>query len=368
MKRLAAASVAVLLAVPAAAQVAREARDGPTTDRGAVFVEKVRDSVRVEFFADRDAVPIVDPVKAVLAVEAPPWILVSFPRVVGEIGSFKLLREEKAGPFTVPSEGTRLVRNERRYYLDPNEAGETEIRALTLNLLDGRAVPSIACVYLNECRQADPNLNRTAASDFLRIGPLPIEVTTVLPPDADFTEPKDILGPVPLPPPPPVPIDWQPILLAAAAAAALAGGALWLWKRRRLGLPARPVPMESAHAMALAALGRLDVRGLDSPEKIEAFYVRVSAILRRYLDWRFDLRAPERTTEEVLRETARRTAVAAHGRMLGLFLGFCDRVKFARHRPGAAEPATALANAIGFVRDTADAAARVPAARAAEVA
>lgn len=349
-------------------QVAREARDGPTADKGAVFVEKIEGDVRVSFSVDRDAVPIVDSVKAVLAVEAPPWILVSFPRVVGEIGSFRLLREEKAGPFAMPGGGARIVRNERRYYLDPTEAGETEVRALTLNLLDGRAVPSIACVYLNECRTEAPPANRAAATDFVRIGPLPLEVTSVLPPDADFTEPKDILGPVPLPPPPPAPVPWRPILAAAAAAALLAAAGVWLWRLRRRGAAAQRVPMAAAHALALAALERLDAGGLDTPEKIDAFYVRVSRILRRYLDWRFGLRAAQRTTEEVLREAAAREAVAGHRSALGAFLAACDRVKFARHRPESDEASAALANATGFVRDTADAAVRVPAMRAAEVA
>ena len=369
MTRRAAPLLALCLAAaPAAAQVAREARDGPTTDPGAVSVEKTLGPVRVAFSVDRDTVPVVDTVKAVLAVEAPPWILVSFPRVVGEIGGFRLLREEKAGPFTVAGGGDRLVRNERRYFLDPEEAGAVEIRALTLNILDGREVPSIACVYLNECRTAAPVTDRAAATDFLRIGPLPVEVTSVLPPDADFTEPKDILGPVPLPPPPPSPLPWREILAAAAAAVLAAAAGVLLWRRRgRIGA-ARAAPMESAHAMALAALARLDASGLDTQEKLDAFYVRVSRVLRRYLDWRFGLRAAERTTEEALREAAAREEIAGHGGALRAFLGACDRVKFARHRPGAEEPAAALANAAGFVRDTADPAARVPAARAAEIA
>lgn len=354
----------------ASAQVAREARDGPTQGRGEAAVERTVEplSVRAVFSVDRAVVPIVDDVRAVLAVEAPPWILVTFPRVVGEIGAFRLMREEKAGPFPVPSErGERLVRNERRYRLDPTEAGEMEIRAVTLNLLDGRTVPSIACVYLNECRGADPGDARAAATEFLRIGPLPVEVTSVLPPDADFTKPKGILGPVPLPPPPPAPFDWGPLLAAGAAAFALAAAAFALFRLRRRGGRARSPAMAAAHAMALDALRRLDASGLDTPEKVAAFYTRVSAILRHYLDWRFGLRAPERTTEEVLREAAAGRATAGHGAVLGAFLGLCDRVKFARHRPGPGAPAAALASAVGFVRETADAAALAPAARAAEV-
>ena len=369
MKRAALVALALAAAPDAAfSQVAREARDGPTLDTGAVFVEEARGPVRVTFSADRDEVPIVDRVKAVLAVEAPPWFLVSFPRVVGEIGSFRLLREEKAGPFTMPGGGERIIRNERRYYLDPTEAGETEIRALTLNVLDGRTVPSIACVYLNECRTAAPLPNRAAATDFVRIGPLPLEVTSVLPPDADFTDPKDILGPVPLPPPPPAPVPWRAILAAAAAAALLAAAGFGIWRLRRRGGAAAAVPMAAAHALALAALGGLDAGRLDTPEKVDLFYVRVSRVLRRYLDWRFGLRAAQRTTEEVLREASARETVAGYGGALGAFLASCDRVKFARHRPGEGEPSTALENAVGFVRDTADASIRVPAARAAEVA
>ena len=61
---------------------------------------------------------------------------------------------------------------------------------------------------------------------------------------------------------------------------------------------------------------------------------RVSDILRHYIEDRFELRAPERTTEEFLFEI-RDTGVLSqdHTKSLAEFLTHCDLVKFAKHSP-----------------------------------
>jgi hypothetical protein len=76
-------------------------------------------------------------------------------------------------------------------------------------------------------------------------------------------------------------------------------------------------------------------------------------IVRRYLEDRFALRAPELTTEEFLSE-ARRAAdlTPAHRDQLTSFLEGCDRVKFAGYRPDADESLATLRAARAFVEDT----------------
>ena len=54
--------------------------------------------------------------------------------------------------------------------------------------------------------------------------------------------------------------------------------------------------------MARQALARLDELDLLGKGDLEGYFVYLSAILREFVERRFGLRAPERTTEEFLRE------------------------------------------------------------------
>jgi len=353
----------------AAAQVAEPISDGPSLAPGEVFFETNIENVRMTISSDRAAVPIVDQFTVIISVEAPPWFLVSFPRIVDEFGPFNVLKQQKAGPFTTNVDGKRIERNERRYVLDPKDPGEHSIPPLIVSVLDGSKVPSIACVYLEECRDERTADNWVAPTHFLRTKRMPIEVTSVLPPDADIGAPKDIMPPVDLPPPPPKEIPWQTIGMGAAGALLLA--AIVLLARRLSGREprAKPVPMRPAHELALAALKRLESMRVEAPEQVDAFYVRLSVILRRYLDWRFDVRAPERTTEEILAAAQSGDGpIAGRRDLLGAFLAACDRVKFGRARPAGEDRGDMLGTARRFVEETADAGVRVPEARAVEVA
>jgi hypothetical protein len=64
------------------------------------------------------------------------------------------------------------------------------------------------------------------------------------------------------------------------------------------------------------------------------FCILVSDTIRFYLEERFDFRAPERTTEEFLRELGGTNLLAAEQKeSLGKFLESCDLVKFAKYEP-----------------------------------
>jgi hypothetical protein len=68
--------------------------------------------------------------------------------------------------------------------------------------------------------------------------------------------------------------------------------------------------------------------------KIKEFYERISSILRHYIEHRFDLRAPERTTEEFLAELKYTEVLSVSDKeSLEEFLTHCDLVKFAKHSP-----------------------------------
>jgi hypothetical protein len=138
------------------------------------------------------------------------------------------------------------------------------------------------------------------------------------------------------------------------SAGLLAG--VWWWYRQRQRATAVPLQQRPAHLLALAALGRLQRQDLIGQERIEEFYVRVSTILRRYIEWRFGLRAPEQTTEEFLvAALATGGLIVAHRDLLEAFLQHCDLVKFARYRPLPHAMEETFESAKTFVEQTADA-------------
>lgn len=163
-----------------------------------------------------------------------------------------------------------------------------------------------------------------------------------------------------LPPDPPMeplapPAPWPRWLWVLPLVALLALGAAWLLRRHLLrpGPAAPPPPPVPPHLVALTALEALWARGHHERGEAEPFYVALSAIVRRYLEDRFGLRAPERTTDEFLREMAADLRLAAgHRELTAAFLTQADLVKFARVVPGAEAMRAAYDAAGRLVRET----------------
>ena len=164
---------------------------------------------------------------------------------------------------------------------------------------------------------------------------------------ADVEEPSPLLASSePMPWLWPVAIALAAMLLGCVAFAALRG-------RRRLVL--LPVPKEPAHLRALRELALLRAAPRRTAAQVDAYYVGISHVLRVYLEERFSLRAPERTTEEFLAEVERGGPLsAAHCIVLKQFLSQCDLVKFALHSPTEAQHMEAMAIAETFVMATQD--------------
>ncbi len=160
---------------------------------------------------------------------------------------------------------------------------------------------------------------------------------------------RDIKGPVRWPGVFPRWLIGLALVAALAVATAILLSRFLSKPRTFLTYPPPPLP----HDVALSALRDLIGKGWIEQENVEPFYVELSSIVRRYLEDRFNLRAPERTTEEFIREAASsRRLVAEHQRLTEDFLEQSDLVKFARHRPGQPEMKAAYGSAERLVKET----------------
>jgi hypothetical protein len=122
------------------------------------------------------------------------------------------------------------------------------------------------------------------------------------------------------------------------------------WKRREKPVASRPAaPVVAADEEAYGALDALAAENSMAPKQ---FYFRLSAILRRYVERRFDFPAAEMTTEELL---PRMDQLPLDPTLAGQFKSFCryaDPVKFAGVAARQDRPAHDLAFARDFVRQT----------------
>jgi hypothetical protein len=177
--------------------------------------------------------------------------------------------------------------------------------------------------------------------------PIPVNVTTeVYRPD--LSELRDIAPPEELPPAPSwgIPLSWS--ALAIVLLLLLLSG--WALMRRRGPRDSLLSPGDWAARELQAIVLPKNVTDRD----IEYFYTRLSDVLRKYVELRYHIPAPEQTTAEFL-ETLRRSPELQQEQQAVLcdFLERCDLVKFARAQPSAEECRTAAELARTFVEQTA---------------
>ena len=269
---------------------------------------------RLELTLDRSSLTTAESAVLRLAVEAEEGASVAFPDSEGGFGDFAVVRQEEVSERLL--DGGRVERV-REYVLQPFLPGEYELPSLTVTLNDSESISSEALTIPVESVLQDP-----AAANLL-----------------DIAEPLDM----------PVPWWWWALgtlLLAVAACAAW-----WWWRRRRekLSTP-RLVP---PHEIALAALDALLAEGLLAGGAVEVFYLRLSDIVRHYIEDQFSLRAPEQTTEEFLAAMSRGPHIRRdHQTLLRDFLQRADMVKFAKFVPAAEETGGAVEAARLFIEQS----------------
>jgi hypothetical protein len=273
--------------------------------------------VHVRVALDPPSLPFHKQAVFTIEIDAPEGLEVDVGEMVGRFGGLN----------AVPGESASVIKNGRRYstityVIDPIRPGDYAVEPVTATWGDnGKATVPSPGVHVRD------------------LTPEEVAQISTFEPNA---------GPIVLKPP-----FWQRwlfwvallVLLVAAAA-----GTVQFWRRRGRRVVA---PQAPAWETAYARLRELDQRRLPESGQWEPYYVDLTSILRDYIEDRFSLHAPERTTQEFLSEAAGSGCLTENQqRMLALFLRHCDRVKFARYEPTLAEMERSFSAVLDFVDET----------------
>ena len=264
-----------------------------------------RGPLTVHVRADKATITIAETVLLELEAAIEPGYEVRMPKVDKVLESFGIVDWDNLGDKLDPN--NRVV-STYRYRLEPFLSGTYPIPAFTFEFYDANS-------------PEDKKYELTTE-------PIDIEVTSLLGEQRAELKIDDIEDVLEMPRQASYTWVWALGVVAVAAAAGL-----WLYLRGKRVKELVRI-FKPAHEMAYERLRALVTEDLVGAGRIKEFYERISDILRHYIEHRFSLRAPERTTEEFLAELANTEVLpAAEKQRLGEFLKHCDLVKFAKHNP-----------------------------------
>jgi hypothetical protein len=273
---------------------------------GQFEVDKVyeRGPVTVHVRLDKTKLSIADTLLLQFEAMLQPGYKIEMPKVDKVLENFGIVDWDILGE---KLDAKNNVVTTYQYRLEPFLSGSYEIPAFTFEFRDVN----------------DPNATHELTSE-----PIAVEVTSLLGDQRAKLVIEDIEGVVEMPR---QARRWWLLGLAAIVLATVPAGWLFLCGRRARQLVRIFKP---AHEVAYARLKALIALNLVEQGRIKEFYERISGILRHYIEDRFDLHAPERTTEEFLAELRGAELFASSDKqVLEEFLTHCDLVKFAKHEP-----------------------------------
>ncbi len=263
-----------------------------------------------------------DLVEMDVRVESQPNIEIKPPAFGQAVGDF-LIRDYSERPAEAGAGNSRRF----HYQLEPAHAGKHLIRSVSVEFVDRR-----------------PDSERRGEPALIETDPLELDVTSEL---GDGTPRLADLEP--MLPPRPVPVTLAIGWLVAAVLGVLLAILVIAALGRRQHRPVEP-RRRTAEEIAQAALALLLAENLPARGLVKEFYLRLTGIVRQYVEHTTGIRAPEQTTEEFLRDMRSRAAFPPERSVrLAEFLEAADLVKYAGQQPEEGQLDQAIARAHEFV-------------------
>jgi hypothetical protein len=263
-----------------------------------------------------------DLVEMDVTVESAPGVAIKPPAFGQAVGDF-LIRDYNERP----SEAGDGNRRRFHYQLEPAHAGKHLIRSVSVEFVDNRA-----------------SAEGKGEASLIETDPLEVNVTSEL-----GNETPSLAKLEPMLPPSPVrragTIGWMVV-----AGAAILGAIAALVALRRRKRPPVESRRQTAEEIAHAALERLLAEDLPGRGFIKEFYLRLTGIVRQYVEDTTGIRAPDQTTEEFLRDMRSRAEFPPErSARLAEFLEAADLIKYAGQEPAEGQIEQAIVRAHEFV-------------------
>ena len=284
--------------------------------------EEYKSIINVNANVDKAKITIGDKIRYKITVNSPEEVEILLPDLSEKIGDLIVVdfgAEE-------PKKDEGNITAERWYILETYTTGSY-------------IIPAIDIKYKEKSKE---EIREVKTSEIF------VEVLSVL--DEDAGDIRDIIPPVTLNK------NYYRLYIIIAITLGVLGAAgaiiLFLYRRKHRKVEFKPEPL-SAHEIAYNELENLKAINLTSKGKIKEYYYRLSDIVRRYIENRFRLMAPERTTEEFLAEMAITNKLEEnHKQLISNFLEHCDLVKYAKYGPNNQEIEEAFNSAKKLVDET----------------
>ena len=312
-------SAALALSLSGSARAAEPAKDAAAPKAQPRVEKNSFGPIEVTITADPPQVELQRDMLLTVRVTAPSEIVAVIPPIDDRLKGFVPNGTIDRG---VQTSG-KLTTRERQFLVTPVVADEYRLGIMAIQFTDRSKNPPV--------------------SNWFATRPVVFQRASLIEgkPGADI---KANLAPVWVYPPFKTVAGW--VLMAAAAALA----AFLLWKLGRKVQRQVKLMRMSPRERALHELAELMSKDLVAKSLVKEFYLELTLIVRRYIERAHAIRAPEQTTEEFLEAVSRdarftRDVVAK----LQSFLQAADLVKFAAHRPDAAEIGRATGTAKDYI-------------------
>ena len=267
-----------------------------------------RGPISVHIDTDKTEITIADRLNLTLSVISDEDYDVQLPKFGENLEQFGIVDYHTSQPALTGDKQSKISRS---YILEPFLSGDYKIPPMT--------------VHFKKKGDSDDTLHKISTEE------ITVHVTSLLPENFEKRTLHDIKPPEDLP----QSYDLWMWTGGMAIILIISGIAVFIIIRKRKRNKANDVINQiPAHQQAFDELNALVSEKLVEKGAIKEFYHKISDILRRYIENRFSIRAPELTTEEFLINIQTASNFdTTHKILLKKFLTHCDLVKFAKHQP-----------------------------------
>lgn len=274
---------------------------------------------------DRSEAPVAWPLELTVDAVAKNGVTVTLPTAPKTLGDMTVTKCTDDPDIPTPDGAARQWK--RTMTLESYTSGEKNIPVVTVKFSDTR----------DPKKPIDAELSTEAFK---------LKITSAIVGKPDVYKPRDIKGAVELTPQP----DYMWIWITLAAI----GGAVIALLLARYFIRRKIMRALTAGEWAIRQLNILEGEHLPEAGMVEKFYVRLTLVVRQYIERRFGIAAPKLTTREFLDKVQGKHIVDDQNRQsLQNFLSAADMVKFARFTPGPDEVNTSFDTARDFISRTA---------------